>query len=770
MESTTVGSAMGGSSLNLAGPAAVPEYTLAGVLHYLQAEWRQHERERNECEIAMAEMKARIAFLEGERRGNEMAKSDLMRRVRMLEYALKQERKKYLAAVEKKESDSLKGGMTRNNDSSSAQDLAPEHNASVSITSEPSKTAQESPNVATATTDNNQAEQRASESSPTKIEAKNIFPQANPAMLATYGKVEDGHYRKRSRQILELCLDELNQLMATSSQLPEHNNHMGSDTRHIPSTTQALSPIGKSRQMPSESTLNLPERTSKMSGPPTQSKFFSLKDTQFNNETVPGTSSPILRPPSSGSRANAELALSPGPSTPRLEGPNSYPQVKPASKIPNLQYRIATKTPARTSLSNVTTGDTLNAEEDKLTELSGGGIDASVAANGPSEGNTNLTGSDNAEHANGSDDLFQEISETATKSTDSLQTNEHHRMWRTKYSLRSHLDSVRSTILHPTEMLVASGSDDGTVKLWNLTKDAATMSKKALQQDVEPNMTYRGHESPILSLAMEKQTNRIFSGGLDATIRVWQIPQQQRDIYAPMDSSAIGQTYIGHSGAIWDLQFLPGEGDDATMLVSASADGTVKLWDTKDNVTPLRSSFTAMEKHKDPANPTSVSFRCTDVKKILVGYNNSNIHVFDIETGQIITSFTAPDTDGTQSTQINALISHPTLPLFMTGHEDRQIRFYNLDTGKCIFTMQGHLDAVTSLDIDASGSHLVSGGHDASIRIWDIGSTSRPCIQEFTGHRKKCDEGVTSVRYHKSLPWLVSGGADGIVKLYQHMS
>jgi len=77
---------------------------LASVLHYLQSEWRRWERDRNEWEIERAEMRvghgsgiradeqARIALLEGQRRSAENLKVDLMRRVKMLEFAIRQER------------------------------------------------------------------------------------------------------------------------------------------------------------------------------------------------------------------------------------------------------------------------------------------------------------------------------------------------------------------------------------------------------------------------------------------------------------------------------------------------------------------------------------------------------------------------------------------------------------------------------------------------------------------------------------------------------
>jgi len=91
------------------------DFTLSSVLHYLQTEWRRYERDRNEWEIERAEMRvrlslapltlfswlfiaiwqARIALLEGERRSFENVKLDLMRRIKMLEYALRMERSVY---------------------------------------------------------------------------------------------------------------------------------------------------------------------------------------------------------------------------------------------------------------------------------------------------------------------------------------------------------------------------------------------------------------------------------------------------------------------------------------------------------------------------------------------------------------------------------------------------------------------------------------------------------------------------------------------------
>ncbi|CAB3397373.1 unnamed protein product [Caenorhabditis bovis] len=71
-----------------------PQYTMAGILHYLQHEWTKRELEKTRWEAERAELQARISFLQGERRGQENLKVDLVRRIKMLEYCLKQERAK----------------------------------------------------------------------------------------------------------------------------------------------------------------------------------------------------------------------------------------------------------------------------------------------------------------------------------------------------------------------------------------------------------------------------------------------------------------------------------------------------------------------------------------------------------------------------------------------------------------------------------------------------------------------------------------------------
>lgn len=76
-------------------PSQTVQYSIPGILHFIQHEWARFELERSQWEVDRAEFEARIAFLQGERKGQENLKNDLVRRIKMLEYALKQERAKF---------------------------------------------------------------------------------------------------------------------------------------------------------------------------------------------------------------------------------------------------------------------------------------------------------------------------------------------------------------------------------------------------------------------------------------------------------------------------------------------------------------------------------------------------------------------------------------------------------------------------------------------------------------------------------------------------
>uniref|UniRef100_UPI00358F83B0 striatin-3 isoform X2 n=1 Tax=Myxine glutinosa TaxID=7769 RepID=UPI00358F83B0 len=327
--------------------------------------------------------------------------------------------------------------------------------------------------------------------------------------------------------------------------------------------------------------------------------------------------------------------------------------------------------------------------------------------------------------------------------------------WNPKFTLRSHFDSVHALAFHPIEQVLITASEDHTLKLWNLQK--TTSAKKTASLDVEPIYTFRAHTGPVLSLTISTTGEQCFSGGTDATIRCWNIPNPNIDPYDTFDASVLGKPLVGHTDSTWDLAY----SSLRRRLLSCSADGTVRLWDPTD-ASPCLSIFNSEKEH---GTPTSVDFVGSDATHLVASFCSGDTVVYDTETLQpVVILESKSSSDAPLANQINSVASHPTLPITVTAHEDRHIKFFDNNTGKQIHAMVAHLDAVTCLAVDPNGLYLMSGSHDCSIRLWNL--ESKTCVQEITAHRKKFDEAIHDVAFHPSKAFIASAGADALAKVF----
>jgi striatin 1/3/4 len=133
---------------------------------------------------------------------------------------------------------------------------------------------------------------------------------------------------------------------------------------------------------------------------------------------------------------------------------------------------------------------------------------------------------------------------------------------------------------------------------------------------------------------------------------VWAIPPKEREPYAPYEPSLNLLRLEGHTDGVWDICLLGGTSPDKEVLASASADGTVKVWD----VSPSRASeeggdlklswtargtdYTAEEEGgattKGKLSPTSLALCQSDMTKLAVAYRDSLVRIFDTETGKLV--------------------------------------------------------------------------------------------------------------------------------------
>ena len=100
----------------------------------------------------------------------------------------------------------------------------------------------------------------------------------------------------------------------------------------------------------------------------------------------------------------------------------------------------------------------------------------------------------------------------------------------------------------------------------------------------------------------------------------------------------------------------------------------------------------------------------------------------------------------------------------VSGSYDRTIRIWDMASGHCLQTLEGHSDWVRAVAISHDGSRIVSGSDDGTIRIWDMASGH--CLQTLEGH----SDWVRAVAISHNGSRIVSGSLDGTVRIWDMAS
>ncbi|KAI0339472.1 WD40 repeat-like protein [Trametopsis cervina] len=151
--------------------------------------------------------------------------------------------------------------------------------------------------------------------------------------------------------------------------------------------------------------------------------------------------------------------------------------------------------------------------------------------------------------------------------------------------LRGHTGFVRAVSFSPDWTSIASGSDDGTIRLWRVDT----------QQLIGAPL--KGHTSLVFSVAFSRDGKTLVSGSGDHTIRLWDVATH----------AAIGGPLRGHTHWVNSVAFSP----DGSSILSGSEDHTVRLWsapagDSTSNTHPLsRGTSTPVSAPLENANPST---------------------------------------------------------------------------------------------------------------------------------------------------------------------
>ena len=285
-------------------------------------------------------------------------------------------------------------------------------------------------------------------------------------------------------------------------------------------------------------------------------------------------------------------------------------------------------------------------------------------------------------------------------------------------SSHSHDSVVCCVRISPDGKLLATGSN----RVTTLYETKERGKRVAALSDEVP-----GRPAPdnyIRSVAFSPDGRLLATGSEDRIIRIWNVTN--------LAARQVPRKLVGHKSEIYSLAFTP----DGTRLVSGSGDNSVRVWS-------IESGVTLMELKVD-----DICYKA----------------------------------DGTPTdTGITSVAVSPDGLFLAAGSLDYLVRVWDLNTGRLLEKLKGHLESVYSLafvpDDEGASNRLLTGSLDQSIRVWDLqalrilvakgeirdpGKPTSKCIQSLLGHK----DYVLSVACSPDGRWVVSGSKDRAVQVW----
>jgi len=386
-----------------------------------------------------------------------------------------------------------------------------------------------------------------------------------------------------------------------------------------------------------------------------------------------------------------------------------------------------------------------------------------------------------------------------------------------------HGAAVHSVDVNGTGTLAASGSDDGTVQLWDLTAAEGP-------RPVGGPITITTREVRALTFAPHTPTLAV--GTSDGKVQVWDVaePAQPRPLGSPTSTP---QTWIqslafsdrgdrlaaassDNSLWVWDSQLnevvtmrhpAPVTGvafqPAGTALVTAAADGIVRIWQLSNPVVRAAASVVAtavfdigaerlltaaggrdaglrLWSGANHRRPTAISEKLTAVAPF-TGYtgagaihpNGELLAVGGVDHGIQLwnasdptrPTFTSSIVDDNAKV-IQSMIFNPAGDVLAAGGDDNLVRLWSIADPKqpaLLATLHGPAALVLVVAFSPDGKFVAAGSADNTIRLWDVSDPRRPVLAStITGAKSY----VYAVAFNPNGAMLAAGSADKTVRLW----
>jgi glucose repression regulatory protein TUP1 len=243
---------------------------------------------------------------------------------------------------------------------------------------------------------------------------------------------------------------------------------------------------------------------------------------------------------------------------------------------------------------------------------------------------------------------------------------------------------IRSVCFSPDGQHLATGAEDKTVKVWDITH------KRILH-------TFTGHELDIYSLDFSQDGRFIVSGSGDKKAKIW-------DIEKGRCAFTLGNEEVGPKDGVTSVAISP----DGRLVAAGSLDRIVRLWDAQTGYFLER-----YEGHADSVY--SVAFS-PDGKSLASGSLDKTLKLWDL-SGSRARSRCRSTFNGHKDFVLSVAFS-PDGNWLISGSKDRSVQFWDPRSAVTHMMLQGHKNSVISVALSPAGGVFATGSGDYRARLW----------------------------------------------------
>ena len=286
--------------------------------------------------------------------------------------------------------------------------------------------------------------------------------------------------------------------------------------------------------------------------------------------------------------------------------------------------------------------------------------------------------------------------------------------------LLGHAGSVRSAAVSPDGRSVASGSDDGTVKLW----DARSGAEIA---------TMEGHTGVVTSVAFAPDGTRLASASQDERVCIWDVASHLRERLIVEHEADVVALAFSRDGAVL------ASGDAAGgVVLSAVASGlrlAARLPETRDGLVGLAfvagtgelaaahiSGFVRMLDPEDLALRREKQVARSTLTCLAADPHGSLLAVAFERTALVLDAATLEPARALagHGSKVSGMAFSPEGERLATCSFDNVLRVWGLETGSTLGEFDGHDADVNGVAFFPDGKSLVTGAEDDSLRLWEL--------------------------------------------------